>query len=191
MLLFVDETENDSLFIVGGILLDSRESAAEAYRRFKRKIRNYPLTENKRMKLYTEFKSVLMDNHYQRIKLRMIEEISEMESCIIYSCYIKKEDSFLQSLKETVYNELLSRIVASIQDDISIIFDKFNLPAFEERIVDTISTFKNVQAIMPRDSQAEPGLQFADNICSILRQWKTTNIESEWYKMLENKIREV
>ena len=115
MLLFVDETENDSLFIVGGILLDSRESAAEAYRRFKRKIRNYPLTENKRMKLYTEFKSVLMDNHYQRIKLRMIEEISEMESCIIYSCYIKKEDSFLQSLKDEDRRIFLCRFFANME----------------------------------------------------------------------------
>ena len=121
----------------------------------------------------------------------MIEEISEMECCIIYSCYVKKDSPFVQFLKEQVYIELLSRIVASISEDVSIIFDKFNLPAFETRIVQTISKYKNVQAIMPQDSQTEPGLQFADNICSILRHKKTTNVASEYYKLLENKIREV
>ena len=89
------------------------------------------------------------------------------------------------------YIELLSRIVASISEDVSIIFDKFNLPAFETRIVQTISKYKKVQAIMPQDSQTEPGLQFADNICSILRHKKTTNTANEYYKLLENKIHEV
>ena len=191
MLLFVDETENESFFIVGGVLIDSRESAIAAYRRFKKRIKDFPITENKRKKLYTEFKSVLMDNHYQKIKLRMIEEINEMDSCVIYSCYIKKDAPFVQSLKEQVYIELLSKIVVSINSDVSIIFDKFNLQAFDNRIVETISDFRNVQAIMPRDSQTEPGLQFADNVCSILRKKKTTNISDECYKLLEKKIREV
>ena len=191
MLLFVDETENESFFIVGGVLVESRESASTAYKRFKRRIKDFPITANKRMRLYTEFKSVLLDSHYQKIKLRMIEEISEMECCIIYSCYVKKDSPFVQSLKEQVYIELLSKIVASISEDVSIIFDKFNLPTFETRIVQTISKYKNVQAIMPQDSQIEPGLQFADNICSILRHKKTTNTANEYYKLLENKIREV
>ena len=191
MLLFVDETENESFFLVGGVLVESRESASTAYKRFKRRIKDFPITANKRMRLYTEFKSVLLDSHYQKIKLRMIEEISEMECCIIYSCYVKKDSPFVQSLKEQVYIELLSGIVASISEDVSIIFDKFNLPAFETRIVQTISKYKNVQAIMPQDSQIEPGLQFADNICSILRHKKATNVASEYYKLLENKIREV
>ena len=191
MLLFVDETENESFFLVGGVLVESRESASTAYKRFKRRIKDFPITANKRMRLYTEFKSVLLDSHYQKIKLRMIEEISEMDCCIIYSCYVKKDSPFVQSLKEQVYIELLSRIVASISEDVSIIFDKFNLPAFETRIVQTISKYKNVQAIMPQDSQTEPGLQFADNICSILRHRKTTNVANEYYKLLENRIREV
>ena len=50
MQLFVDETENESFFIVGGILVDSRESASATYKRFKRRIKEYPITNNERMK---------------------------------------------------------------------------------------------------------------------------------------------
>ena len=191
MLLFVDETENEFFFIVGGVLVDSRESASAAYKRFKRRIKEYPITNNERMKIYTEFKSYLLDKGYQRIKLRMIEEIDQLNSCIIFSCYIKKEAILLQEQKEKIYIALLSRIVSSIEEDISIIFDRFNIPSFEAEIVQTISEYQNVQAIMPRDSQEEPGLQFADNVCSVLRQHKTEQEESECYKILKKRIREI
>ena len=44
---------------------------------------------------------------------------------------------------------------------------------------------------MPRDSQEEPGLQFADNICSVLRQYKTEREENEYYRILKKRIREI
>lgn len=191
MLLFVDETENESFFIVGGVLVDSRESASAAYKRFKRRIKDYPITNNERMKIYTEFKSYLLDKGYQRIKLRMIEEIDRLDSCIIFSCFVKKESVMLQEQKEHIYIALLSKIVSSIEEDISIIFDRFNIPTFEESIVQTVSEHQNVQAIMPRDSQEEPGLQFADNICSVLRQYKTEREENEYYRILKKRIREI
>ena len=86
---------------------------------------------------------------------------------------------------------MLSKIVSSIEEDISIIFDRFNIPTFEESIVQTVSEHQNVQAIMPRDSQEEPGLQFADNICSVLRQYKTEREENEYYRILKKRIREI
>ena len=46
MVLFVDETENEDLFLVGGVLVESREDAIRAYNRFKKRISNIPLTEN-------------------------------------------------------------------------------------------------------------------------------------------------
>ena len=105
--------------------------------------------------------------------------------------YIKKEAILLQEQKEQIYIALLSRIVTSIDADISIIFDRFNIPSFEAEIVQTISEYQNVQAIMPRDSQEEPGLQFADNVCSVLRQHKTEQEENECYKILKKRIREI
>ena len=191
MLLFVDETEDESCFLVGGILVESREVATAAYKKFKKRIKGFPISNNERMKIYTEFKSTLLDKGYQRIKLRMIEEIDQLDSCIIFSCYIKKDPSFPQEVKEKTYIELLEKIVDTISEDVSVIFDRFNIPSFEDMIVQSISDHQNVQAIMPRDSQEEPGLQFADNICSVLRHYHTYHEESECYKILKKRIREV
>ena len=77
------------------------------------------------------------------------------------------------------------------EEDISIIFDAFNKTDFEDRIIDRISTYNNVQAIMPRDSQKEPGLQFVDNICSILRLHKSGTDKHKFYPLIEKWIKEV
>ena len=191
MLLFVDETENESLFLVAGLLVESREVATESYQKFKKKVHNFPIVPSHKQQVFNEFKSTLLDRTYQRIKFKMIEEINQLDCCIIYSCYLKKAGRFDKNLKELVYISLLSNIVSSIDTDTSVIFDKFNVPTFDLKIVQTISGYKNVQAIMPRDSQTEPGLQFVDNICSILRRQISAKEKNEWYKILEERIREV
>lgn len=41
------------------------------------------------------------------------------------------------------------------------------------------------------DSQEEPGLQFIDNICSVLRLYRASKDENEFYKIIEEMVREV
>ena len=153
MILFVDETENNEFFIVAGLLVNSREDAEVAYSRFKKSVKQIPIPEKKRAHIFTEFKSGLLDRDFKRIKIKMLEEVNNMEHRIIYSCYIKNGEYFSQKLKEGAYITLLSKIVSSIENDFSIIFDTFNKKDFEDCIVDRLSSYKNVQAIMPRDSQ--------------------------------------
>ena len=191
MVLFVDETENDEYFIVTGLLVKSREEAATAYSHFKKSVRQIPIPEKKRATIFTEFKSVLLDRDFKRIKVKMLEEINSIEHCVIYSCHIKKGEFFSQEYKEGTYLVLLSKIVSSIGDDISIIFDTFNKNDFEERIIDRISSYKNVQAIMPRDSQKEPGLQFVDNLCSVIRLYKSDSDEYGFYDIIRKYVKEV
>lgn len=191
MVLFVDETENENLFLVGGVLVESKEEVHAAYKRFKRRIKDYPITNRFRTEVFREFKSTLLDKRYQRIKSRMVEEIADLDCKIIYACFKKSELKFDQELKEKVYMELLARISSSIDEDISIVFDAFNVPSFDEKVVRELSKQKAVQAIMPQNSQSEPGLQLIDNICSVLRYYKTSGEKNDWYKMLENKILEV
>ena len=74
---------------------------------------------------------------------------------------------------------------------ISIIFDTFNKSDFEDRIIDRISSYGNVQAIMARDSQIEPGLQLVDNMRSILRLHKSDSDKYGFYPMIEKWVREV
>lgn len=191
MILYVDETENKDFFIVTGLLMESRETADRLYKSFKKSVRNMPVSKRDKAALFTEFKSTILDRHYQRFKVKMIETLSEVDCHIIYSCYLKKNKAFPQSFKEDNYIAMLSKIVLEIDEDISIIFDGFNIREFDQRIVDRISTYGNVQAIMPRDSQKEPGLQFVDNMCSILRLHRSQSDDHGFYPMIEKWVKEV
>ena len=191
MILFVDETENDEFFIVTGLLIDSRETADIIFKRFKKKAYNMSVAKRDKARLFTEFKSTFLDKHYQRIKVKMIESLAEEEHRIIYSCFIKKNKSFPQNFKEDTYIAMVSKIVLNIEQDISIIFDSFNKEDFETRIIDRISTYSNVQAIMARDSQLEHGLQLVDNMCSIIRLHMSNTDDYGFYEMIKNWVTEV
>ena len=190
MILYIDETENQEFFIVTGLLLNSREDAESIYKSFKKKAKNMPIPKRDKQVVFTEFKSTFLDKHYQNIKKQMMLSLAEVDRHIIYSCYIKKTKAFPQNFKEDTYIALLSRIVLSIEDDISIIFDTFNKQDFEKRIADRISTYGNVQAIMPRDSQLEPGLQYVDNICSIIRHHLSGTDNNKFYELIETWVRD-
>ena len=191
MLLFVDETENDEYFIVTGLLVNSRNDISLAYKRFSNIAHAMKISNKAKARLFTEYKSYLMDNSFQRLKRHMLEELNNIEHCIIYSCYVKKHAHFTQPLKETTYLTLLSNIVATIEEDVSIVFDTFNKSDFEKRIVDLITGYPNVQAIMPRDSQKEEGLQFVDNLCSIIRLHLSGTDKDNFYQLIAEKVKEV
>ena len=191
MVLYVDETENEKLFLVAGLLVDSELSIKNAYSRFKKKIKGFRIQEKYRTRLFTEFKSTLLDNEYSRIKDRMLSEISTLDGAIIYSCYIKKATKMNQVLKESVYITLLSAIVGSLEESTTIVFDAFNKPNFEDNIILSIKDIPMVESICPKDSQTEPGLQFIDNICSVLRRYKSENANREHYEIIRDMVKEV
>ncbi|GEM_PF-1821862 len=191
MILYVDETENSELFIVTGLLVKSREDAIKAYAHFKNAIKDIPIPNKEKSKVYTEFKAILLDRDYRRIKIKMLEEINNINPCIIYSCYIKKGEHFCQEYKEATYITLLSKIISTIESEISVIFDGFNKPDFEYRIVNRVLSYRHVQAIMPMDSQRETGLQFVDNLCSVIRLNKSNSDVYEFYELIKNFVIEV
>jgi len=191
MILFVDETENTEYFIVAGLLVDSKDTADQVYKTFKKKARNMSVAKRDKAVLFTEFKSTILDRHYQRIKVKMIESLSEVDRHVIYSCYVKKEKGFPQNYKEDIYIAMLSKIILNIEESIDIIFDTFNKRDFEARIIERVSTYDNVRTITSKDSQIEPGLQLVDNMCSILRMKKSGNDKHDFYLLIEDWVREV
>ena len=191
MLLFVDETENEDLFIVTGFLVNSKEEADLAYKHFKRKIKDCRVSDREKRILYTEFKSTLMDQHYQKLKIRMLEEIVAFNNSIIYSAYIKKDDLFHQSRKEDIYVLLLSKIVASLDQETEIIYDTFNKRDFENRINATIAPFSHIISIRSADSRTEAGLQFVDNICSVIRLYESGKDHYSFYQIIAERVKMV
>ena len=191
MILYVDETEHEEYFIVAGLLAPSKQDVNFAYKKFKKSVQNYPLTSKTKQKIFLEFKSTLIDKQFQKIKNKMLLQIKEIDGVVLYSCYVKKQKNMKQILKESVYITLLSNIINSIDEPVNIIFDEFKNKKFEGLIAETFKNFDNVKTIVPRDSQEEPGLQFADNICSVVRLHLTEQDKNKYYSYIESMIKEV
>lgn len=185
MVLYIDETENDQFFILAGLLVDSDLAVEEAYRHFKNSIKGIKLSNRAKSKVYTEFKATLLDKEYQKIKQRMLESITDLDCKILYSCYLKNGIKLNQVLKESIYITLLSSIVSAVDDSIEIVFDCFNKKGFEDNIVHSLNLDENVISIHPADSQKVHGLQFADNICSVVRRHKSEEDILDHYSMIK------
>lgn len=191
MLLFVDETENENYFIVTGLLVESSSKVDLAYKQFKKKIDGLHISPKEKRTIYTEFKSTILDKHYQKIKIRLLEEINAFENSVIYSCYIKKSEIIRQNEKEDAYVLLLSKIALELQEQTNIIFDTFNKPDFEARIISTLSPFSKVSSVESRDSRSEAGLQFADNLCSVMRLHKSDRDVNNFYEIIKSHVKEI
>lgn len=174
MILYVDETENNDYFIVAGLLVESKEQTDFVFKQFKRKVKNFRLTPREKEKVFIEFKATILDREYQRIKVCMLEHINRMNYSVFYSVYPKNGQKFYQEYKEQEYIRMLEKIVSNINKNIDIIFDAFKKKDFEEKIIKIISSKENVLSIQKRDSRLEDGLKFVDNICSIIRLYKTS-----------------
>lgn len=61
-----------------------------AYKQFKKKVNTMKL-KPKIKKIFNEFKSTILDREFQRIKVKMLKEILQIDNQIIYSCYVKKK----------------------------------------------------------------------------------------------------
>lgn len=190
MYLFVDETECPEYFIVTGLLVNSKEDVELAYKRFKNKVKGIPIPDRNKARLFTEFKSTLLDRDYKRVKEAMLFELNRLDYCAIYSCYVKKA-VFTQSVKEKVYTSLLMRITMSIESEVNIIFDTFNQPDFEGVIINCLLGRPNVATIKSGDSQKEAGIQFVDNLCSVCRLHKTGMDSRDFYSLIGGFVKEV
>ena len=188
MVLYIDETEHFDYFIVAGLLVKSEQDVQLAYKKFKKKVSNYPLSNKLKEKVFLEFKSTMLDGQFQKIKENMLLEINSLDGAIIYSFYVKKHKEMKQVLKESVYITLLSNILNRIEESVDIVFDKFNNKEFEESIISAFSDFSIVNSIVPMDSQTSSGLQFVDNICSVIRLHLTNQDVENYFEIIKAKV---
>ena len=188
MILYIDETENEKYFIVAGLLIESECSTIRLYKSFKKDIKDYKISNKLKTKIFTEFKSTILDSRFQRIKRKMLETISATDIRIVYSVF-KKENSILkQNLKEKIYIDLLNSIIEGIDEEINVVYDRFGISSFETTIEDMVSKISGVKSITAGDSQLIPGLQFADNICSVIRLKISENDKNNYYPIIEKLV---
>ena len=53
MILFVDETECEDYFIVAGLLTDSKLKTDATFKKFKKKVKNFPISTKDKEKIFT------------------------------------------------------------------------------------------------------------------------------------------
>ena len=114
-----------------------------------------------------------------------------MNGVVVFACYLKKNLRFNQELKESVYITLLSRIIGELTADTIVVFDSFGKRDFEARIVRSFTDANNIENIYPGISEKEAGLQFIDNICSVIRLHKAGDKKDLFFGKIETMIKEV
>lgn len=191
MILYIDETESEQLFIVAGVLVPSKQNVDIVFRNFKKRASMTPLPIKEKALLFKEFKSTLMDNDYPRLKKTLLSFIYNNKYEIFYSCYYKQATVFNQKEKEKTYIRLLCRIVESINQDIEIVFDSFNKKEFESRILKRLREFQNVMKIQPVNSETVSGIKIVDNICGVLRLKESKKDKREYFEIIKLLVRKV
>lgn len=191
MVLYIDETENADYFIVAGLLANSENDVENAYRGFKKSIKGLKVSEKAKSKIYTEFKSTLIDRNYYRVKEKLLESVSALDAEVVFSCYRKRTDKLNQIQKEAVYITLISNILAALPETTDVIFDRFGIADFENNIVLAADNYASVSSIMPADSQIVHGLQFADNLCSTIRYHVSDEDHRDYFRWIKSMTKEV
>lgn len=185
--LYIDESLDEKMFVVGGILVDSENDLLIAYSQFKKQIMNIPMTRKQKETVTYELKSTLLDRTYPQIKRKLLYKLNSLRCSIVYSCK-ELNDKLLQEDKEKYYIELLSKIVSNINEDVTIItFDSFGNAKFENMIIKEISKIKNVKSITKDESYNNKGLQFADNVVGVIRKYISNN-NDDYYKIICKKV---
>ena len=186
MILYIDETENEQYFIVTGLLTSSRLAVDYSFKHFKNSVRKMDIKQKYKERIFVEFKSGLIDRNYKRIKYKLLEEIKDLESSVVYSCYVKKDCVLKQETKEKIYIQLVEKIVSYINDKIDVIFDEFGIDSFEREIINNIGEYKNVNSIIPMNSKLEAGLMYVDNLCSVIRLHLTNDDKYKFYDYIKD-----
>lgn len=193
MILYVDETENEEYFIVTGLLVNSEKEINDAYYSFKKHVNLLKIPKRYKSKLFVEFKSNLLDYRFQKVKKVMLESLNLIPNSIIYASYVKKDKHLKQSLKDKRYIQLVNSIIESIElnTKIDVIFDSLPNKNSINCVIDNLARLKNIASIKPADSQLTPGLQYVDNLCSVIRLHISQYDKNDFYELIKNNTRKV
>lgn len=186
--LFIDESLDEKVFVVGGVLVDSERDLLIAYTQLKKQILSIPMTRKQKEKVTYEFKSTLLERTYPNIKRKLLYKLNNLNCQVIFSSR-ELNCRLNQDVKERIYIELLSNIVNYIKEEIIIItFDSFGDAKFENKIIDEVGKLENVYSISKDFSFNSKGLQFADNVCGVIRKKISRNDVDDYYSIIKTKI---
>ena len=186
--LFIDESYDQNVFVIGGIITNNKEEITRTYNKFKKRLKKTPFTRKQKLKFMNEFKSVVLDKSFPKIKTKVLIYITSSNIDIIYS-YKKITGKLKQEAKEELYLKLLKNIINHINDDIVVItFDSFNNNRLNSKIEKEIKELRNVKEVLCMNSYDSKGLQFADNVVGTIRRHISGIDINNDYEIISNKV---
>ena len=187
---YIDETETNEYFIVCALTVESDLELEESFKSFKKKARNIStkLKEKEKRKLFTEFKSVELDNKYPGIKRAMLNHIDLLDCTITYSYQKKSRPDIDFEEKKKLYIAAIHEALDIVDKPKYVIFDYFKNKRFEQEIIDSFISDEMIISIIPGDSKMYSGLKYVDNICSVIRHRINNNDKHNYYYLIEDKV---
>lgn len=187
--LYIDESADEKYFVVGGILVDNEQDLFLAYNQFKKQITSIPMTRKQKERVTNEFKSTLLEKSYPHIKKKMLYKLNTVNCKVVY-CSTILVDKLYERYKEECYIVLLTKIINAINDDlVVIVFDSFGNKEFENNIISKIEKIDNVERIISDYSFNNKGLQFADNVCGVIRKHLSGIDYEHYYHIISRKVK--
>ena len=86
---------------------------------------------------------------------------------------------------------MLYTILGFLDQKTTVVFDRFGKKDFELNIIDKMQSINVIEDIYAKDSQLDPGLQFVDNICSVIRLHLSHKDRFYYYNYIENIVTEI
>ena len=186
--LYIDESYDQNVFVVGGVITNSKEEIVKTYNKLKKNLKKTPFTRKQKLKFMNEFKSVVLDKSFPKIKTKVLVYITSSNIDIIYS-YKKITGKLKQEAKEILYLKLIKNIINHINDDIVVItFDSFNNTRLNSKIEKEIKELRNVKEVLCMNSYDSKGLQFADNVVGTIRRHISGIDINNDYEIISNKV---
>jgi len=160
-----------------------------AYHQFKKQFNEIPLTRKQKERISFELKSSVLESSFPQIKRKLLYKLNLLNCKIVYS--FRSVDGILkQDKKESLYLDCLKSIVNGINDDITIItIDELGSYKFESIVIQEISKLDKVKSIRKDSSFNSKGLQFADNVCGVIRKHISNTDTDNYYEIIERKVK--
>jgi hypothetical protein len=195
---FIDESEDDKIFAVGGIAASDRDKLIDGIYETRRYIKNKKgLSQKQKSRLLNELKEYILHTSFEGIKEIFIKNIvyekarksskdNEMrvkDSVKSLCAFYRKQygEYFNQERKEEVYTACLEKIIealepfASSQDGIGLVYDvtydEFGGTEFEKGLNQYLQNrFPSIKTIVPGKSNEVKELQAADLCIGCMRR---------------------
>jgi len=203
--LYLDETEDEKYFIIGGVLTTDIKKVEDAVYETKRNIkRKKGIPEKTKAKILTELKERDLNSwglqdikkHFflnltlDKVKFRGKNVFTPNPKVkVIGVIHIKENSSLVNEKKGYIYFKMLELLLSDPlfkEKEIEIIYDEFSSEYFDKSIETTIDSYINLKKIQSGNSEVVKALQAADLCVGSIRRNLNGEKNCYYYELIKD-----